>query len=516
MAVTIDSAPNVIGFSRNKIEYQISSNRYVLDAGQKYQVRIAVGAFIGIGDTLIFEFQNGEVVTLTGAATSDDSGSTVEITTVDFDTQALLLVDAFEKNYIINSYFDITTDLVGANSDVYLTAKIPETGYEFTFTSSVALITKSTTFPAQDRTYNPNFAIACQVYVEEEKGTGIFTKLPLMFVSPDTNGVALIDIADRLNSFMSIELPAWMASASWETDKTIKKYYCEFSEYYGDTPYHHAVLRDSERWVIKGGVSKRDYPSTNGLVGTWFFSQAKLLSWFPTSRKVTKGQHLYIGYAPYVIGISYRPRIVVTWDDTTTTTHYPELTDPKTRGDLAIYPVGFDQLSLAALQPTKEAVSYTFCLVTGAGATEVTEVRTYILDDENYLDRYFLFEGTLGGVFESLRCFGIAESEFDNEKITAFKPLAFGYTENDGEETVVSSRGRERIKVSTGAIASKVEVLSLKNFLLSRAVYLVDVDAYIPVVVDADSFKLFEDDNHLYGLEFTYAYANVEDNYSDI
>lgn len=142
--------------------------------------------------------------------------------------------------------------------------------------------------------------------------------------------------------------------------------------------------------------------------------------------------------------------------------------------------------------PTAKILAYKFWLEDVAG--EITEKRTFIIDDNYYEQSFFFYYvNPLSGI-DSLWLHGEHTEGLKTEKETAYRPVPFGSGTKVPSMKTVSSSGQRSWELNTG-YKSKEEILALRDFLESRECWMVDPDfpiRLIPVIIESGDFILFD------------------------
>lgn len=144
---------------------------------------------------------------------------------------------------------------------------------------------------------------------------------------------------------------------------------------------------------------------------------------------------------------------------------------------------------------------YMFWLSDDAG--DVSERRTFVVDNEYYEKQYFFYYvNTLGGV-DCIRLTGKSVIGLKTESETAVKPIpAQSGTKVSGVKTI-SINDKRTWTINTG-VKGESEMLAMQDFLSSSEIWMVNQDhasALIPVVIDAGDFVLVDSDNDIHSLD---------------
>lgn len=153
--------------------------------------------------------------------------------------------------------------------------------------------------------------------------------------------------------------------------------------------------------------------------------------------------------------------------------------------------------------PGAKILAYKFWLEDVAG--EITEKRTFVIDDKYYEQSFFFYYvNPLSGI-DSIWLHGEHSEHLKTERETAYRTVPVGSgTKVPGLKTVSGSRQRSW-ELNTG-YKSKAEIAGLRDFLESRECWMVDpafdtqngysgngsTSRLIPVIIEAGEFTLFD------------------------
>lgn len=306
MAISINSDPPSVGLVRNPLNFNVETDNYIQTSGVKAVSEFEFTDIPSTNETLIFDW-NGITVTMTcvAADTQDDSGNQFP---GDSGGQTLAqwlagVAQYFKDNHYINEDFTVTYDA----TSLIFTSRVTGEAYEITFTGT-AQGTGSVTTQGTDTVYAENFFIAATIYIEDEYGSGVYTKLPAVFHKPDDDQVADFDVSEYLDAYLSaktnLNLPAYNQSAASIAEKLSKRYYVEFAEFYGDPATFKKIYTSKTLRAIKAGVTKTEWKrfSSGNWAGLYFAPanqvvahQANILTW-RKERYVTETQQEFIYY----------------------------------------------------------------------------------------------------------------------------------------------------------------------------------------------------------------------------
>ncbi len=292
MAVPIvNIEPAAVCFSRNEIPLKITSGNYETATGAKAKDGLV---FTGdpIEDNLVDLTWNGETIRLYFKDSPDDSGRQVPTNSASDPLSTYLsnLADAFRDVYEINRDFIVTS----TSSELRLEAREVGAKYEITIAETINNCTTPIATPVTgtDRTVEANFHYMLDIYVEDVYDSGNYVKLPTIVHAVDDNGVAEFDLSSYLHTYLASYPPGYAFAALEVADTINKRYYYEYSEFFGDPGVHKKVYTSSTKRVILGGVNTTQFAGLSGDVVANLFKPG--LAWLNKRgdyRRVTLGQH---------------------------------------------------------------------------------------------------------------------------------------------------------------------------------------------------------------------------------
>jgi hypothetical protein len=146
-------------------------------------------------------------------------------------------------------------------------------------------------------------------------------------------------------------------------------------------------------------------------------------------------------------------------------------------------------------------------------AARISEIRTYYMDYTTCENpRYFLFLNSLGG-YDTLRTTGNQEDTLEYDRVSISKILSIDFTETNHETATGFVSESMFYKANTGW-RTREEVSWLRDFFLSKQVFLLNVNKLVPVVVTTTQARHRIDKENLYFLEFEYRRSYTSQYYS--
>ena len=206
-----------------------------------------------------------------------------------------------------------------------------------------------------------------------------------------------------LREYFKPELSVEFKQTAFVHENCCRQFMIQFSEYYGNPPVPEATTDESIN-VLLGTVPKwkqHEFRAVYANFAAWLSANI-FLSWYPSQPKRVLPDQPEVLYFIAPSSATYSPAVVITYSDGTTASHSPSISIAAQTLEVASLPVGYTALGIAAVNPSKQAVSYT---VTIGGKT-----RSYLVDHTPYNDvRYIIFRTSLGG-YDVLACTGEADA----------------------------------------------------------------------------------------------------------
>lgn len=210
---------------------------------------------------------------------------------------------------------------------------------------------------------------------------------------------AVFDLREYFKPELSIEFK----KIAFLHSNACKSFIVKFWEYYGNPPIKHDS-DEHEIYVLLGTVpdwKQLEFRAVYADFSAWLAANI-FLTWYPSQAKSVLPDQPEVLYFISPFSATYSPVVMITYSDYTTASHTPSISILAMEFEVASLPVGYTALGIAALNPSKKAVSYT---VTIGGKT-----RSYIVDHTPYNDiRYLIFRNSLSG-YDVLHCTGEVDS----------------------------------------------------------------------------------------------------------
>lgn len=342
------------------------------------------------------------------------------------------------------------------------------------------------------------------------------------FLEPDSGLMAETDLAPLIHGFLDDEswpVPSYPQTLIKLANEKICKFWLTAEEVIGGVGNgeEFQILEANARIGIWGGLDYQVHP------GATFFSTMMtnaapnypFLNHRPFHQLSHKDHSEFLFY--YMIATGTNVKLFVNMKFKDLSTNIIELFNPTAMNQFSMYriPVGYGDLGLSTydVDPANPIIQYTVWLAKVADDSDLSE--QYIFNvNQKYLGdlRHFIFYGSLGGM-ETAIMFGDYESSNKIKGQTLTK-----YTGPAYQETFPQKFSRNRMEQfnmkATSGLVPEGSIQWLRDFLTSPMVYEVVTrksdpadKLLIPVIISEGKFKLIDESDQIFQLEFSYEYA---------
>jgi hypothetical protein len=340
-------------------------------------------------------------------------------------------------------------------------------------------------------TPKPNLSFVCEVLIEDEYKSNVFSKKYDTEHPARLDGTTDFNLQQVLNAYLDANVPDFGDMVPKMVGESFRRFYLRYFEKYGSPPVPAPSVQVDTFYVLFGGLSDQEF-AKNAFFKTYLDNIRPFLTWQPKSLLVDDLQHAYLHYVVTSPEInSLRMFIRVVFDDGSNV-GFSKGGTIQNVGPYEVYrfPAGIPQLELLGLNPSKTIREYSIELLDFN--TPVSERRTFIRTAPKKHYRRLLFLNSMGG-WDSLLCRGRGKESLrtQEESISRDLPVRFAYS--DRERETVSKTGTQRMEcVITNLNGS--ERRHLVDLAISEKVYLQTNSGYLPVSVEfsfdpADDFQ---------------------------
>lgn len=363
-----------------------------------------------------------------------------------------------------------------------------------------------------------------ELLVPDSPGSSQFTRLVKMPGSekpPTTSSGsnvfegAFYQIADLLDGFLAYQKPEAGAVDMCILSTLTMPYQAVESVTNNGQELAGTTKKGASQWVLKGGLTERDFVAWNGSFFTAYMSEKRpFLTWQPNGKTISRSQEEYLFF---LLNMQPMPstvvrRVRITYQDgRRETVDKGQLTGGQPY-QVVCLPAGPKALGL-----TSDVASYEVWLSDNtASRNRLSEVRLYQLDTRpRSQQRYVLFSNSLGG-WDTLRLVGEGMETLNTTRTTATLERPAGAPADFAELRVVNLEGSRTITASTGWFESHArhQLRYLAELLLSSQLYLVDEKGHQPLELITASLVDKEDNPDLVARTFVFRVSTPQTNHS--
>jgi hypothetical protein len=288
----------------------------------------------------------------------------------------------------------------------------------------------------------------------------------------------------------------------------VKKYFVRVHEKYGSPEVDYKVTWSSDKYVLFGGVKSESWP-TSAVMSNQGQTQKTFLSWQPLEKEVAYYEMAYLYYFFTDSQISsLKLKVLVTLSDDTTTEITKTIASP-TQELIYIAPTGFTQLNLSAYETSDiKVVKYEVWMANHIN-TQISEVRTYIVDRNYYTkERFLYYRNSLSGM-DSIRIVEEAQSSAEITSEVSEKILPLGYAATTGQKEKINISYEEVVTVGTGMLEREFK-RALFDLFITNDTYESVSSLLTSIEVLSNSEEIYDesDDLHPGVIKYKYNYTN--------
>lgn len=517
MTLSLLTSPVNYQLSKNPVVLRLQTDSYNTALGSPATMGIIAGGANVVGGTLAFTWSTGAVV-FTVATTPDGTGTQIRpkgaLSDMDYSEQ---VIEDMNKNFLFSDTFSTLLITGGAyTGGIFIYSKKYGTQYDiytdFAETNSgFNKVTALLHIGGIDPLYSQNYKMYAEIWMETLTAE-TFTKIGSKLLDPLDN-VCIFDFQTIANANLAYDLPTYSQTAASACLNVMRRFYFRYLERYGNPVLNYTVAETTPGYILKAGIPDREFVGTTLRMEARYQTPGKFLTRQPRTKKVAAAQKEFLyfiapktstGYSG-TIGIittislkNYQDDIVVA-GDTIALAQYK----------VGIFPVGFTQLGLSAHAAFEDIKSYTVKLIDTDGDAVISEIFTYIPDEDVYIDeQYFLFSNSDGGV-DTARLTGVKETAFDVEKEKVQRIKLFNTAVTTGEFADVNHMITDKFKQASGFI-TKAEADWLEDLFIAEQKFVIAEGKFLPITISNVSAGKYNSQTGktFYEIDYEYAEAN--------
>lgn len=413
MAVGIISAPNLLATCRNDVWLEYACASYRSGGVQLGGVMISRVSLPPAGNIIKIVLQSGDALQFKAVAGAP-AGTGDEYTIGSLQN----LVDAMNSNAAFSAQYIAV--VMSGWPQIFIGGRWPWVPLPASIILSGGYYSQDDAQNNLGYIYAQNYSVRTRIWVEPEWMSNRWEPLPENDHYPDADLHARENVAPMLLPMLGYDWPSYGQVTAMRTLSIFRRYRVQAWERYGTPATDHITVILPARVAWYAGQRNRD----SHLQVNWEYTLGNTNVPSPwLTYRGRKGRHEVSAAQQHVLGwyrnlarpagSVIRLRATVYYTDGTSAA-INTLSDSGMsweRGEVALWPCGFNTLSLYALQPLLTPYKYSVQLMynaAGGASVAASEAHTFWLADEGAAELHIEYVNSLG-VVESLRCTGAWE-----------------------------------------------------------------------------------------------------------
>lgn len=499
MSVTINTTPYAVApvGKNNPVAFAVTGSNRVATPGVARALSIVKSGTITNGATMILAWGDYSLTFLfTTSYAIIDTGLALNPA-----MDAAAIAAALRLNFLLNRDFIITV----AGTTITFTARATGTAYQLEITLPTGITFGATDTDGVDEVLNANYKHFARVLAENVWGSGTYAAIAEMFADADSSQQSIHYLEGVLRGIMRdlADVPTFNQTTRTTAANILRRYQVDFAEFYGAVPTVQKLYNSGIYYALNGELPTDQWP------GYDFIDKLSAQKFFLTNRpqKIDTWsdaqQYLYfMNYLTATTNFTMWVRIYYT-DNTAATTNYATIS-ALNKYDTVIIPVGFSQLNIASIDPSKTISHYQVWLTPVGNSTTAARPMRFELKNKPYFSRHFIFQNKMGG-FDTLLCADQASArQIEKEQRNAFVP--YNFTKYDGALKSEVANSYETHKTSS-IFLRKEEAEAALEIISSQHVYLVGATGFIRVDIEGGEIAATNEAADLFSVEFSYRYS---------
>lgn len=527
MSLSVLTNPPGVAFARNPIPMTLLSYNGTVDT--VYGPKPAT-AILKFAPTL--RLADGEMITVAWTEPANTSES-VAFTASNLNTTETnlpsttftgdnlqyweLVAEKIRVFYYLAPHISVTRKTMGAETWLVFQAKETLPGWVLNISTSNTSVTIDTFPPTPDNTPT-NYRVQLEMFFEKEIYTGKYEKLATLEQRPNALGHTTFDLSGLLERQCSDArseplVPVWAVTQPLFA-QNLRQYYVRYTEIFGEPATAAQWGATPPLKAMDGGVSMDQYAL--GLTLSRFSATNAFASWQPDFKKVSKGQPEFLCWFNHT-GTSAKVKLnrqLFSNIDGQGLINQSFYEIPVRPWETLIFPLRnlLDGSQFPVNAPEADVNKVVFRVCDFDTSDPLSEARTYILDRTPFESiRYIQYINGFGAP-ETLRCTGNITKKLRVQRTTGVRPYQPG-TQYATDTFPVSVAWEPILEYRTGFI-TRAEAEALQDFLISKYIYDVSAEGYIPLAMQPDTFAVTETAQDLHSYTFQCALRLDLRNYS--
>ncbi len=525
ITVAITGAQGTITYSKNLIDWQ-SSNQFTGLTADNYTIYVDDDITTLCRDSQIFSVNAAALtfdytMAITNESLSGAEDGQIDVTVTGTGGPFTYSKDGGQSYQGSNVFADLAADdysIVVKDASNNTLGKIATVlpGEVIFQESSFSENPIPFTRPETANAVEDNYQIYIDVRVEDVTGSSTYNSKMTSAKPPEATGFATFNLRPAFRGVLHQEPPGLNAAAIIRLTDRLKYYKIFYGDLFDDKTVPDTLTDTDPYLVLKGGVSKRTYPTIDYLTA-YLAANKSFLTWAPVQKEVDYAQEDYLNFYLYDTNFNFVKLIINAYfdDETNEIAEITELSGLD-YGNLVQVAAGPLNSGAIGIDPAKNLIKYDLWLADAAD-DPISEVRTYIITPFKHpRTRYYLMSNSLGS-YEVLRTYGHAEQVAQVEHTVIEKLLGVIYDPDDGQFANGTAFKRNMTKVSSGfysGVLSAAWLEYMQEVALSKKVFDITTGERIPVINATPQVMVEQDENNkrFARLEFIDAYE--DENYT--
>lgn len=526
MSVYLANQPGAVVFAGNPVRYEFKTLGYVDSIPVYPQLTIRFLEKVKAGESLIFllkpKTKQNIVVSLQAKPFPDASGTQFNDDSFSGDIYkyVALIAKQLNNNPVLASNFHLVVDgnalIVKANKptdDVLFTlSKIPfnykpegnpsgvQPNPEVTTPNGPKSVQMEVSNLFHDPGNRPNYALAVELYIEEDYLAGKWSKVSDFKLNFDNQEAASVDVSSVLSSEIhqrvQLHFPDVFGPASVKSVDYIRRYYIRFAEMIG-APSKMGDWNNSEvKYVIGGGLSTEDSLTANFV--DQLLTKPKFLNAWPNSKKLAAKDKEFLYFLDSSFVGQSRPPKLQQWF-VGLTVNYTDGSNSGTQlvpwsefisDSFGVYsiPCGYYQIGVQNFDAGKQVLSWDV-YIQDVGFNKISEVRTFRLDRTCTAHSSKVMYFNNFGLPEFVHLHGETKKRVKTQRKLASKISVPDSSIEEGESETYNQKFTDGYRFNSGTL-TREEADFARGLLTSSSVFVVDSGRYKPINIKPASFQL--------------------------
>lgn len=376
----------------------------------------------------------------------------------------------------------------------------------------------------------PNYGIYIEFYVYDTfSGTTskLIHKTLKKFSTPEPvlKQELEIEISEILNAFLDYDIPKAGSSTAFLCENVLKRFYFHFLEMYGEPPtwnfsgvqpYSYLISPYSNGYSIDGYILKAGFSRKHSKLidkeqfTNYYHLNKSFLTRQPRTKKIVRHQPEYLYF---VLPIDYPGQnlcILVNSidaaDNIVSISPQSITTGPLLKNGAWCFPINFPGSFIA----TDNNLKYTVWVGNVLNpSVPLSEVFTYQIDEDFYLDEKIIMFTNSDGGFDTWRSLGKVKKGLDYDKENYSSIISLYDSSDKGENNVGIVTEQEKYKCSSGFLTQSQSDWLMDLFISEKVVEYDPVNnLYTPIVITNKNLEKDETQQNIKSFELEYYYSD--------